>query len=43
VAELNTTFEAIVLEAEVKLAETGQLSEPPPQLAIAVAVPRWVS
>ena len=40
VAELNTTFEAIVLEAEVKIVEAGQSSEPP-QLAIAVAVPRY--
>ena len=40
VTELNTTFEAIVQEAEVKIAETGQ-SLAPAQLAIAVAVPRY--
>ena len=38
VAELNTTFEAIVAEAEAKLAD-GVQSGQPPQLAI--AVPRY--
>jgi integrase len=40
VAELNTTFEAIVQEAEAKIAEAEQSSEPL-QLAIAVTVPRY--
>jgi integrase len=40
VAELNTTFDAIVQEAEAKIAETGQSSEPP-QPVIAIAVPRY--
>ena len=40
VAELNTAFDAIVLEAEAKLADAAQSGEPP-QLAIAIAVPRY--
>ena len=38
VAELNTTFEAIVLEAEAKLADGVQPGEPP---QLAIAVPRY--
>ncbi|EAQ08226.1 tyrosine-type recombinase/integrase [Yoonia vestfoldensis] len=38
VAELNTTFEAIVLEAQAKLADGVQSGEPP---QLAIAVPRY--
>jgi len=38
VAELNTTFDAIVQEAEAKLADAAQSGEPP---QLAVAVPRY--